>query len=81
MFNDSNSVDIKDTDHSPPPSVESRLRMGGVLPPRPIRHHVVDRDNFIFTFTKSLFGIVGFEVGVDSDCQTGVWDVSRCNQG
>ena len=74
-------VKVEDTGHSPPPSIESRLRMSGVVLPHHIRHHVVDRDNFIFTFTKSLFGTVGFEVGVDSDCQTRVWNVFRCNQG
>lgn len=52
--------------------------MSGVTPPR---HHVVDMDNFIFAFTKSLLGIVGFEVGVDSDCPSRVWGVFRYDQG
>jgi hypothetical protein len=78
MSSDGCSIEIKDTGHSPPPSVESKLRMSGVIPPCPIRHHVVDRD---FTFTKTLFGIAGFEVVVDSDCQARVWNVFSCNQG
>jgi hypothetical protein len=46
------------------------LRISGAILSLPIRHYVVDKDNFIFTFVKNLFGFADFEDGTYLEVHT-----------